>query len=259
MFFLKRYDIMLLYSNVGGDSLKNIIKNDNYGLYEEYDGVGNKYYLCMPDNNEVQYEIFCGLSKDNIPSEEIVSSVSSIYDTITKSKKNIIYVDIIVDTNRLIEAAKDNDNPLYNFLLDRIHQTTKHAYETIIKEKRVSINNVIITMVEKDGDDAKFIFWLERNMPNFIHSVSLRHNDNHYYSAIADTLETPIIDTSESGSGNTLAGGPSGGELTQNNGFTKKKVPPKKNNHGFGNIILVIIVLMLALIVGITVAYILVK
>lgn len=246
---------MVLYDNIGGDSLRTIVKNDNYGLYEEYDDRGNIYYLCIPNNNEIEYEIFCGLNKDNIPNDEIVNNVCNIYDKITKDKKNIIYVGTIIEIANLMEAASDNDGKLYNILLDRIHQTVKHAYENIIKEKLAAISN-IITMVKQDEDDTKFINWLESNMPSLIHSVSLRSNN--YFDATDTTTEIPIIDTSDNSGGAALTGGPSDGELAQNKGFAKKKVPPK-NNHGFGNIVLVIIVLMLALVVGVAVAYILIR
>lgn len=245
---------MVLYISIGGGNLKSIQKNSDYELYLEYDNTGNKYYLCIPCNNEMEYEVFFGLDKDNISNGDIIDGIARTYNQISQKKKNIIYINAIIEINDLVEASRDNDQRLYNVLLDRIHQTIRHAYEVIIKEKLAAINNVI-TMVKKDDDDTKFIDWLESNMPTYIQSVSLRI-DNHH--KLDDTVEVPIVDSSDGG-GNILAGGTANSNsLMQNKEFTKKKIPPK-NNHGFGNIILIIIVLMIALIVGIGIAYLLIK
>jgi len=246
---------MVLYDSIGGDSLKAIQKNNDYVLYLEYDNTGSKYYLCIPTGNEMNYQIFFGLDKDNMDSDEIINGIVNTYSNIIEGKKNIIYINSIIGINDLIEAAKDNDQRLYNYLLDKIHQTINHAYEIIIKEKLAVIDSVI-TMVKKDDDDAKFIDWLETNMPMYIHSISL--NIDRPYE-LDDMNPLPFVDTSDNGGGNLLTGGIGDSNLlTQNKGVSKKK-KPKKNNHGFGNIILIIILLMIVFVVGISIAYILIK
>ena len=224
-----------------------IFEKDAYKIYEEHDNLGNEYYLCIPNSDSSEYSIFCGLSKDNVSHEKRVSEVFDVYDNISRENKNVIYVDALVEIKKLVEASYDNDQKLYNFLLDGIHETIRHARGSIDSLKASTekkINNVI-TMVKRDEDDTKFIDWLEINMPNNVNSISLFHN--HYSDNVSDvTGELPIVDSEETMS-----------KDIQSN-YTKKRIPVK-NSYGFGNIILVTIVLTILFAIGIAIAYIIIK
>jgi len=224
--------------------MTTLFKNDNYDINELFDDNGNKYYLCIPTNNLLEYEIYFGFSKDNISSEQTINTISSIYDRISSNNNKIIYLSVNFLYDRFHEAGNDNDDKLFEPIYTTLKSVFRDAYNTIIKEKVARINQ-IITAVKLDDDDIKFIDWLEtkREMFGYIKEISLSDN-------------SLLMDTTDEGGGNSLIG-VSSDSITQNNSFVKKKVP--KNNHGFGNISFIILVLTIAFILGIGSAFIIIN
>ena len=226
--------------------MKAIIENEKYHIYEEYDDTGNKYYLTVPKSNALEYQIFCSLNEDYHQDKDAIDKACHIFESISKNNDQIIYLHIILNTGELTEAAKDNDNPLYKMILKKVLSTIKHAYQVIIQEKIAGINNKI-TFISQNKDDIKFIDWLEIMGIIPIDRISLNN-----YQAF------PLTDTSDDNSGTSLAGGDIESELTENKPKTRIKIPPK-HSPGFGNIVLIIITLIVALAIGIGIAYILIK
>lgn len=223
-----------------------VFKNDNYNVNELFDDNGNKYYLCIPTSNLLEYEIYFGFSKDNVSSEENINIISSIYDRITTDNKKIIYLSINVLYDRFHEAGNDNDDKLFEYIYMTLKSVFGHAYDYIIREKVARINQ-IITAVKQDDDDIKFINWLEtkREMFGYIRDISLNNK------------EIFLSDSADEGGGNNLTGVPTADTTSLNSGFVKKKVP--KNNHGFGNISFIILVLIIAFVLGIGAAFIIIN
>ena len=230
--------------------MKAIIENEKYKTYEEYDYDGNCYYLTVPNNNTLEYQIFCSLNETYPQDKETLSKANKLYQKITENNKNVVYVHIILEIGELTEAAKDNDTPLYSFLLKRLLKTTKDAYQKTISEKLAGINNKL-TIITQNEDDAKFVDWLEINQVMSINRFSLNKNEQR---KLDDNILTPFEETNNS----------SGTPLTQNSitnenePKTRKKIPPQ-NSRGFGNIMIIIITLTISLIVGITIAYTIIK
>lgn len=226
--------------------MKAIIENEKYHIYEEYDDTGNKYYLTVPKSNALEYQIYCSLNEGYFPDKEVIDKVCHIFESISKNNNQIVYLHIILNNGELTEAAKDNDNHLYKILLKEVLSTIRHAYQVIIQAKIVGINNKI-TFISQNKDDTKFIDWLEIMGIIPIDRISL----NNYQEFL-------LNDTSDGNSGASLAGGDIESELTEDKPMVRKKTPPKHSS-GFGNIVLIIITLIVALAIGIGVAYILIK
>ena len=226
--------------------MEDNIKNEKYHIYEKYDDMGNRYYLTVPESNALEYQMFCSLNEDNQSDKEMLAKAEQIFKNISEYNSQIIYLHIILNNGELTEAAKDNDTPLYKMLLKKVLSTIKHAYQLVIPIKLAGINNKI-TFISQNSDDTKFIDWLEINQIIPIDRISLKG-----YQGF------PLTDSSDDNGGTTLAGGDTEVELTENKPMVRKKIPPK-NSHGFVNIILIITTLIITLIIGISIAYILIK
>ena len=231
--------------------MKAIIENEKYKIYEEYDNDGNKYYLTIPNNNELEYQFFCSLDESIISDDKILKKTNSIYERIIESNKNAIYVHVILENGQLTEAAKDNDTPLYSFLIKRILKTIKDAYQKAIKEKLAGINNNL-TFISQNKDDTKFIDWLEINQVLPINRIALNKN---YEINPDDTIKISFADNYVDNDITNLTEY----EIAKENNSKVKTKKAHKNNHGYGNIILVFTTLIISLLVGITIAYIIIK
>lgn len=230
-----------------------LLQNDDYKICEEFDNNGNRYFLCIPIADSLEYKICCSLNDNFLSPGEMLLKASNIYASIFKKKKNLIYAHMILETNELKEAAYDNDDPLYSILLRKILSTVKDVYQITIKEKLAAIDNKL-GFISQNEDDAKFLDWVEINQALPIERIDLGANFNYR----VDDFEpvSPFVDADNSGGGNALSGGE---EIYTDSKPLVKTLKPQVNNHGFGNIILVIITLGVIFALAIGAAYILVK
>ena len=223
-----------------------IVENEKYKLYEEYDNIGNKYYLTIPNNNALEYQIYCSLNEDT--DTEVLSKVCANYESIIQSNKQAIYLHLILDSGELAEAAAENDSHLYKFMIKKILTSLKHAYQIIIQTKIAGINNEI-TFINQNKDDKKFFDWIEITGIIPIRCIKLD-------SELKSYVDIPLNDTPNDSGGASLIGADI--ELSENKPLVRKKTPPK-NNHGFGNIVLVVLTHIITIACGITIAYLLIK
>ena len=229
-----------------------LLQNDDYKICEEFDNNGNRYLLCIPNAESLEYKICCSLNDNYLSPGDMLLKASNIYATILKKNKNLVYAHMILDTDELKEAALDNDNPLYTMLLRKILSIIKDAYQVTIKEKLAAISNKL-GFVSQNEDDQKFLDWVEINQALPIERINLGNNFSHRVDEFEPEL--PFIDSSEGG-GNLLSGG---SNEYANDKPLVKTLKPASNNHGFGNMIMVIITLGFIFAVCIGAAYILIN
>lgn len=249
-------------------------QENGYSIYQYHNDYFGVYYLCIPDNHTETYEMFIGFPKRDLrglSKEEIADDIREINDMIHAINKSGIYAIPNIDLAELEEAAKDNDDKLYNELLRKIQSMTFDINNKLNKDDihNQSIHQVI-SIIKQTESDTKFINWLEMNMPNFIHSVTLDKLKKAYYSKVIsgkvqddkkdmkEVMNDPtkeLDDSQESDKNNN--------ELTnsQKNSKVRKLIPPKDNNnfYGFNSIQFIILTLIIALIIGISIGYLIIK
>lgn len=243
-------------------------QENGYSIYQYHNDYFGVYYLCIPLNHTETYEMFIGFPKKDLkglPKEEIKDEIREISDMIHTINKSGIYAIPTIDLSELEEAAKDNDNKLYNELLKKIQSMTFDINNNLSKTDihNQSIHQVI-SIIKQTESDTLFINWLEMNMPNFIHGITLDELKKAYYSKIIsgkvhnneydkkNIMEDPTKEINENQ--NELTN-------TKENSKVRRLVPPKDNNnyHGFNSIQFIILTLIISLIAGISIGYLIIK
>ena len=227
-----------------------LLQNDDYKIYEIYDNDGNRSFLCIPNNESLEYQICCSLNEDILSPSSMLLKTSNIYSNILKRNKNLIYVHMMVDDGEITDAAHDNDDPLYKALLKKMSTTLDNTYQVLVKDRVAGINNNI-EIISFNEDDAKFIDWLEMNNALPISRMNL--DANVYYQNDELDLE---LNTSSHENITTNEIIDFDYDLDKSLVNTRKKIA---GNYGFGNIVSVIIILAIILAISIGAAYILIK
>lgn len=249
-------------------------KENGYSIYQydsEYLGV---YFLCIPDNQVDNYELFIGFPKKDLkelPKDEVIEEIKGINDMVYSLNNNAIYALPSIDVTELEEAALENDNKRsYNQLFRKVQSMTVDINKKIssINNHEQSINQVI-TIIKQTESDSKFIQWLEMNMPNFIHGITLSELRNHYYANNQpEKVDGPVLEKEE------IMDIPVEKEINyevlnkeendqskdNTNNKVRKLVPQKKNNNfGFSNMSFILMVLTISLLVGISIGYLIIR
>jgi len=166
-----------------------ILSLNDYSIYQN-----DKYYLCIPNKTYSFYHVFMGFSLEdlNILSEELViNEIRKISDSINVVYKNSVYILPIIKPSVLIDAACENDDKQYNYILQNIIQPiTLSVYGKLVSDnKRVS---QIIKMIKQNDSDKKLIGWLSMKLGNnFIKEINF---ENKIDESMDDDLTNEIDD-----------------------------------------------------------------
>ncbi len=138
--------------------IMNIIASlDNYLI------CSNKnYYLCIPKEECDFYHVFMSFSMlelKKLSEEELVYEIRKIADSVNATYKNGICVIPIIKPSILKEAANENDDKLYNDILNKyIHPITSDIYSKF-QNYNMSVSQTI-KMIKQNDIDTKLVGWL---------------------------------------------------------------------------------------------------
>jgi hypothetical protein len=131
-----------------------IFSLNDYSIYKN-----EKYFLCIPNEPNNYYHIFMGFSnKDlkNIPEEELIKEIRLIGDSVNVAYKNGIYVLPIIPPKQLEEAASENDDRLYNKILNNIIQPITYSIYSQLATQKMRVSHTI-KMIKQNDIDTKLV------------------------------------------------------------------------------------------------------
>ena len=146
--------------------------NNDYGIYELYSPKGIKYYLCMSNNDVNDYTFYVGFPTKDVNYQaayEIKNEITMIFDMLYQLNPGSVYLFCEIDYQRLEEAANDNDNLLYNLLLNDVHDITKDAYALF---NEVNVEQTLY-FIKQSNADTKFINWIDLKLDGFIDIIKI--------------------------------------------------------------------------------------
>lgn len=156
--------------------LNIILLLKNYTIYK-----ANTYYICIPAYNCNFYHIFMGFSQkdlNNLAEEELIQEIRKISDSINYSYPNGIYVLPIISSKLYQEATKENDDRLYNKLLNNIIQPITFNIYSLLSSQNMRVSQTI-KMIKQNDEDNKFVGWLSIKLGNaFIKEITFDNNTN---------------------------------------------------------------------------------
>lgn len=174
---------------------------ENYSIYKSYINDTDSYYLCIPNDNIVKCQIVLGFSDKNLNTlsdDEVINKISEVNDMIYSLNNGSIYVVPNIDEVMFNNAISENDNRLYENLLNNfIHPITQNIYNMLVKNgvKKRNINQVISVIKRTDGD-KKFAGWLSMRLgDNFISEIN--YNDlvnKHRIQEEASRVDISIVE-----------------------------------------------------------------
>ena len=237
------------------DNDNNIYSNNPlFTMYVFHDDI--TYYLSIPKEEYKEYEIFVSFPSKDINSlngKDKAEEIRRINDMLIRIKPNTIYLLCCLSRNEIEEFASYNDNKtnLYKRLQHKFLKVLSKSFDEL-KNKTIKFP---ISLIKQDEFDSKFIDWLEINMNSYLKSSKLLEIKQAYYDLIFNetTVFNPI--DSSSGTSNTKSDSPS--TVSKENIKVKKLVPPSQK--GFTTIHAIYLTISLSLIIGISIAYLLIK
>lgn len=150
---------------------------ENYSIYKSYINDIDSYYLCVPNGIIGKCQIVLGFSDKNLDAlsdDVVINKISEVNDIIYGLNNDSIYVVANIDEVMFKNAVLENDNRLYeNILNNCIHPITQNIYNILVKNgiKKRNINQVISVIKKNDGD-KKFAGWLSMRLgDNFINEI----------------------------------------------------------------------------------------
>ena len=210
---------------------------DEYTIYELCTRKGNAYHLCLPNNDVSVYTMYLGFpTKDTNeePTYELKNEIENVYDMLYKLNTTSIYVFQDLDYKKLAEAANDNDNLLYNQLLQNVHDVTRDAYNLLNHGDKAFVDQTIHA-IKQGPADIKFINWLDLKLNGYLEGIKLDTIKKRYNEIINDE-EVQIS-----------YGNPKKEDV-------KVRRLTKPNDYGFMNITFIAAILLISIFLGIVIA-----
>ena len=225
---------------------KVYLTNSKYTIYEFQDDT--KYYLSIPKEKQEDYQIFVSFPNKDIDSlkpEDKEQEIRSINDMLIKTEPNAIYLLCCLSKNEIEEFASYNDSSssFYKRLQHKVLKTLSKTFDNL-----KNITYIFpVCLIKQNEFDSKLIDLLEINAGSYLKSIKLTDIKQNYYDLIFnETMAFQPIDPT--------SGGPT---ISKDNVKVKKLIPPSKK--GFTTIYNISLTILLSLIIGIGIAYLLIK
>ena len=228
------------------NNMELILSLDNYTIYKS-----NNYYICIPKSKSIHYHIFISFSMKNLntlPQNELIKEIRKVSDSINYTYKNGIYILPIVDPKILKEATIENDDRLYNKILNNIILPITNEVYQILTKQNIKINQTI-NMIKQNDIDKKLIGWISLKLGNnFIKEITF---DNKQKTNPKDIYMDTITHSSSLIFVNNF-------ETNKTNLNIDNSLKPAFSS-GFSNITFIILVLSIFSVFGIIIAYMIIK
>ena len=207
----------------------------------------NTCYICFPANYHEKYQLVIDFPEEyykSLRDEEMIHEIKNICDKIYSNNNNYVYILTNVTTYDLAEAENDNDSPLYNHIFKKIGiciSMMLKQYHSILVDETIYVN-------VQTNDDEKLIQWLEIHAPM-------------YQRLNIDSSLNKEINNDDTG-WTTMGGIVNGGvSIEASNSVNKPKAKKLAlpNKHGFLNITFIITIILISIVIGVGLAYIIMK
>lgn len=232
----------------------------SYSIYLITIDEDNKYFLSLPDKNYLHPSLALAFSshyQNSSNTEEVRKEITEISDKIQFDNQDMIIAMPLIPYDSLREAGTTNDYYLYQRLLTKLHEITIDINRRITDNKaNISLNQVIAVITQNDTD-KNLADWLEMAFGSkYFKSISLTQKESSDFKVHVAPINQEAYDGGSDGnSGLNL-----GGLISNENVKTLVKKPPKPTtHHGFSSFPFILLTLTLSIIVGITLAILLIK
>lgn len=228
-----------------------ILTFDGYTIYKN-----DKYYLCMSNEQVNNYQLYIGFSERDLSTSSKVSVVNEtrkVSDLINSIDKTGIYILPIISPVFLEQAALENDDRIYNRIMnENIQPITAEIYHRLASLGK-SVNQRI-KMIKQNDIDTKIIGWLSMKLgDSFINEIE--------YSAIKKICgKTEVHNvTMINVDGNTIRENnvPSSNDNKTESNLNKQLL--FNASLGYGNIKIIVMILIGALLLGVGLGCLLIK
>lgn len=229
-----------------------ITKLDKYSVYQiNNDNIGN-YYIVMSNNETTNYQMLISFDTINmsmLSPNEGVSKIKETADSICSKRNNIIYVVIGIPKEELEDATRENDELLYNKLLEqRIRPITADIHQIVINMGNKNLSQTI-GVIKRNDMDKKLAGWLSMKLgDNFIKEIDYNLFLREYSQDTADGGIAPVNHEFDNVN-----------NVSKNETLVKTLTKPNNTSPGFGNIKFIIITLLSSLVVGVSIGCLLMK
>lgn len=222
--------------------------------YTIYDNV--YYYLCVPKTVSNFYHVFIGFSEKDLvklTTDDLILEIRKIADSINAAYKNGIYVLPVIPNKLLIDATCENDDRLYNKILNNIIQPITFEIYKLFTTNNMRVSQ-IIKLIKQNDIDTKLVGWLSIKLGNyFIKEITFEQkNDNTQDDVIEietvthDNGSIFVADTSDDKS------------FVDNEIYISDSLKPAVSP-GFSSWGLIIMVLFIAIVFGGIITYMIIK
>lgn len=233
---------MIIYK---GASLGNIL---NYKIWSanSKDIVDNnsEYYICIPNDNTKYFSLaIVFLDNEQFNNQNhILETINKILSKL-KQNNNIMLAFINLEKEYLTDITTSKKQEIYLKTIKYLENVCYDIFEFMISNYEME---QIVYLIVQDQIDKEFATW----------TISSNNNFKIYDLNKVIEKEAFIIDDTNNGSaGISFTGAP----LTNTNNKPKVKIllPPTK--HGYSTIYLLSLIIIISLIMGISIAYLMIK
>ena len=222
-------------------------KNNDFTVYSancrSTQGVNN-YYICIPNNDKEGYSLYIEFPNKSINYEDKTSILEMMNNEREKiNDDKAIYVLPVIPEELIIKEDNVNDDKVYLELVNTIEEICDDVFGNMIQENTLmdqSVHLITDSRYEEDFVDWINIIYVE-NKPQMkgIFQKERKNIDKNYDATTTNDEENHIEQ-----------------EISK----PKVRVFEKpKNNNGFSRIQALVITIILSLIVGISIAYYMVR
>ncbi len=222
-------------------------KNNDFTVYSancrSTQGVNN-YYICIPNNDKEGYSLYIEFPNKSINYEDKTSILEMMNNEREKiNDDKAIYVLPVIPEELIIKEDNVNDDKVYLELVNTIEEICDDVFGNMIQENTLmdqSVHLITDSRYEEDFVDWINIIYVE-NKPQMkgIFQKERKNIDKNYDATTTNDEENHIEQ-----------------EISK----PKVRVLEKpKNNNGFSRIQALVITIILSLIVGISIAYYMVR
>lgn len=249
---------MVYYSGIVID------KTDKYTIYSSstsYEYGINEYYLYIPNTNDNRCSLYINFAneKDSNYKNNIAQEINEIINRL--NNKSIVYAIPILPDHLSIDENNINDDKLYTEIANSLISISSDVFNHMIVNEHKEMEQCV-HLVTKTISDKNFVYWLNSSHivknPQFAKLFKTFNLQKEISITNNDELPKLYEDSEFTGnSGNSLSGGSSSNSYEVGKPKVKVLISPSK--HGFSSITFLSLIISLSLVLGIGIAYILIK
>lgn len=234
----------------------------SYSIYLISIDESNKYFLSLPDKNYSQpslYLVFSNHYQNPSNIEEAKSEMTKISDIIHSDNQATIIAMPLIPYQTLKEAKETNDYYLYQRILTKLHTITIDINHKIANHQTNISLDQVITIITQNDIDKNLADWLVMTLGSkYFKDTTLSQKESSIYteSHISPIDKENYYDSDDDGnSGLNL-----NGSISNESVKVLVKAPPKPTtHHGFSSFPFILLTLTFSMIIGISLAILLMK